>query len=166
MSRPSDPSGLNREPGYFNDVVLTNLFATTSTALQLTQAAHANRIVIVNALVTGTCTVTLPVATGSGDKYTLLNNVVLTQILAIKGASSGDVFSGVAEIVHTTAVATSAESFAATATDYFCRWKGTDGTTGGKQGDVFEATDIGPSKWLVRVKCFTTGTPATPFASA
>lgn len=164
MSKLSE--GIRREPGYFNDVVLTNLFATTTAALQLTQEDHANRTVIVNALVTQTCTITLPKATGSGDVYKILNDVVLTQILAIKGNSSADVFTGVAEMVHTTAVATSAEAFAATATDYFCRWKGTDGTTGGKRGDYFEAVDIGPSKWLVRVRCFTTGAVATPFASA
>ncbi len=166
MSRQSAPSSLPREPGYFNDVIITDAVATTTAAVTLTQADHANRIVLVNALVTQTCTITLPKATGSGDKYTIINNVVLTQIVAIKGNASGDVFSGVADMVHTTAVATSAESFATTATDYFCRWKGTDGTTGGKRGDLFEAIDIGPSLWLVKVRCFTTGAVATPFASA
>jgi hypothetical protein len=165
MSRQSAPSDLPREPGFFNDRVLTNLFATTSVALQLNQADHADRIVIVNALITGTCTVTLPKATGSGDRYTLLNNVVLTQILDIRGKTS-DLFSGMAEMIHSTAVATSAESFLTTATDFICRWRGTDGTTGGKRGDLFEAIDIGPLLWLVRVRCNTTGAVATPFAAS
>lgn len=164
MSRLSE--GLYRDPGYYNDVVLTNLFATTSTALQLTQATHANKIVILNALVTGTCTITLPKATGSGDKYVIWNNVVLTQVVEIKGIASSDLMSGFADMVHSTAVATSAESFLTTATDYICRWRGTDGTTGGKRGDVFEAIDIGPLLWLVKVRCNTTGAVATPFAAS
>lgn len=164
MSRISE--GLRREPGYYGDVVLTNLFATTTVALQLTQEDHANKIVIVNALVTGTCTVKLPKATGSGDRYTLVNNVVLTQILDIRGIASTDLMTGFADMVHSTAVATSAESFLTTATDYICRWRGTDGTTGGKRGDIFEAIDIGPLLWLVKVRCNTTGAVATPFASS
>src|SRR5574341_346201 len=116
MSRVSE--GLRRDTGYFNDVVLTNLFATTSTALQLTQEDHANKIVILNALVTGTCTITLPKSTGSGDVYKIINNVVLTQVVDIKGKASTDLMSGFADMVHSTAVATSAESFLTTATDY------------------------------------------------
>lgn len=164
MSRISE--GLRRDPGYFNDLVLTNLFATTSVALQLTQADHANKIVILNALVTGTCTITLPKATGSGDVYTIRNNVVLTQVVDIKGIASTDLMSGFADMVHSTAVATSAESFLTTATDYICRWRGTDGTTGGKRGDLFEAIDVGPLLWLVRVRSNTTGAVATPFAAS
>lgn len=162
MSRLSE--GLQREPGYFSDRVLTNLVATTTVAVALNPADHADKILVVNALITGTCTITLPPATGSGDRYTILNNVVLTQVLDI--TAPGAVFSGVADMVHTTAVATSAESFATTATDDFCRWRGTDGTTGGKRGDLFEAIDIGPSLWLVKVRCFTTGAVATPFAAS
>jgi hypothetical protein len=165
MSRQSDSTSLPREPGFYNDRVLTNLFATTSVALQLNQADHADRIVIVNALITGACTVTLPKSTGSGDKYTLINNVVLTQILDIRGKAS-DLFTGIAEMNHSTAVATSAESFLTTATDFICRWRGTDGTTGGKRGDIFEAIDIGPLLWLVRVRSNTTGAVATPFAAS
>jgi hypothetical protein len=147
-------------------VVLTNLFATTTAALVLTQEDHANKIIILNALVTQTCSITLPKATGSGDKYTIVNNVVLTQVVDIKGKASTDLMSGFADMVHSTAVATSAEAFLTTATDYICRWRGTDGTTGGKRGDTFEAIDIGPLLWLVRVRCNTTGSVATPFASA
>lgn len=166
MSRQSDPSNLPREPGFFNDRVLTNLFATTTVALVLNQADHADRTIIVNALITGTCTVTLPKATGSGDRYTIVNNVVLTQILDIRGKASTDLMSGIADMIHSTAVATSAESFLTTATDFICRWRGTDGTTGGKRGDIFEAIDIGPLLWLVRVRCNTTGAVATPFAAS
>lgn len=166
MSRQSEPSGLPRDPGYFGDRVLTNLFTTASAAVALNQAAHADRVVILNALVAQTCTITLPKATGTGDKYTIVNNVVLTQVVDIKGIASTDLFTGFADMVHSTAVATSAESFLTTATDFFCRWRGTDGTTGGKRGDVFEATDIGPLLWLVRVRSNTTGAVATPFASA
>jgi hypothetical protein len=162
MSRISE--GLPREPGYFNDRVVTNLFATTTVAVQLTQD-HADKIVVVNALITGTCTVTLPKATGSGDRYVIRNNVVLTQILDIRGKTS-DLFAGMADMIHSTAVATSAESFQTTATDFICRWRGTDGTTGGKRGDVFEAIDIGPLLWLVTVRCNTTGAVATPFAAS
>lgn len=164
MSRQSE--GLNREPGRFDDLVLTGLIATTSTALQLTQETHANKTIVINAVVTGTLTITLPKSTGSGDKYTIVNNAVQTQIVDIRGKASTDLMSGFADMVHSTAVATSAESFLTTATDYIMRWRGTDGTTGGKRGDVFEAIDIGPLLWLVRVRSNTTGAVATPFASS
>jgi len=166
MSRQSDPSGLVRDGGYFADRVVTDVVLTTSTAIKLTPERDADRVFVINALVTGTCTITLPKAIGSGAKYTVVSNVVLTQVVDIKGNTSGDVFSGVAHMVHTTAVATSAESFSTTATDYICRWRGTDGTTGGKRGSTFEAIDIGPSLWLVKVQSFTTGAVATPFASS
>jgi hypothetical protein len=166
MSRQSDPAGLVRDGGYFADRVVTDVVLTTSTAIQLTPERDGDRVFVINALVTGTCTITLPKATGSGTKYTIRNNVVLTQVVAIVGKSSADVFSGTADMIHTTAVATSAESFQTTATDYICRWRGTSGTTGGKRGDVFEAIDIGPSLWLVTVRSFTTGAVATPFASS
>lgn len=166
MSRQSSPANLQREPAFFNDRVLTNLFATTTAALVLNPLDHADRIVILNALVTQTCSITLPKANGSGDRYTIINNVVLTQVVDIKGSASGDLMTGIADMIHSTAVATSAEAFLTTATDYICRWRGTDGTTGGKRGDIFEATDIGPSLWLVRVRSNTTGAVATPFASA
>lgn len=166
MSRVSAPDSLMRETGFFRDVIITDAVLTTTVALQLTQLAHANRIVLLNALVTGTMTFTLPKATGTGDRYRIVNNVVLTQVVDIKGLASGDLFSGAADMVHTTAVATSAEAFYTTATDYFCRWRGTDGTTGGKRGDIFEAIDVGPLLWLVSVRAFTTGAVATPFASS
>lgn len=166
MSRQSEPVGLPREPGYFNDRILTNLFATTTALLTLTQADHADRIIVLNALVTQTCSIVLPKAVGSGDRYTIINNVVLTQVVDIKGKAATDLMSGFVDMIHSTAVATSAEAFLTTATDYICRWRGTDGTTGGKRGDLFEAIDIGPLLWLVRARSNTTGAVATPFASA
>jgi hypothetical protein len=166
MSRNSSPSSLPRETGDYADVALRTLFATTTAALQLTQADHANRIVVLNALVAQTCSITLPKATGTGDRYTIINNVVLTQVVDIKGIASTDLMSGFAAMIHSTAVATSAESFLTTATDYICRWRGTDGTTGGKRGDMFTAIDVGPLLWLVRVECNTAGAVATPFASS
>lgn len=138
---------------------------STEANISLTEQEHAGRIVVLNLASTDGQTITLPKARGSGHKYTIINNVAQTQSILITASTSADVMSGVAILQPSTAVATSAIiSSLATATDYRMTWKGTDGTTGGTKGDMFEAWDIGANLWLVRVLCRTTGAAATPFS--
>ena len=53
--------------------------STTATALSLTVASHADRVVLVNTNSTGACTLSLPAASGSGAKFTVINNIAQTQ---------------------------------------------------------------------------------------
>ena len=158
MSRLS--SGLANEAATLADRVVVR---ATEANVTLTPEEHANRLVVLNLASTDGQTLALPKTTGSGDVYTIRNNVVQTQTITI-AALGADVFSGTAHMVHTTAVATSAEAFQTTASSDKLTWLGTDGTTGGKRGDEFEAVDIAAGTWLVRAKCFTTGAVATPFS--
>jgi len=161
MSRQSSPAGLANEAATLGERLIV---VATEAAISLTPEDHAGRIVVLNLASTDGQVLTLPKSTGSGDKYTVLNNVVQTQTIEIE-ALGADVITGSADMVHTTAVATSAEAFQTTATSDKLQWLGTDGTTGGKRGDRFEAWDIAAGTWLVKVTCFTTGAVATPFSA-
>ncbi len=161
MSRQSSKAGLQNEGA----AALAEVAVVRSTEadVKLTPQDHAGRVLVLNLASTNGQTITLPKSTGSGDKYEVRNNVAQTQTITI-AALGTDVFAGVARMVHTTAVATSAESFLTTASSDKMQWLGTDGTTGGKRGDSFEAIDIAAGTWLVKVECFTTGAVATPFS--
>lgn len=161
MSRQSSKESLGREGAA--DLADVAVVRATEANIVLTPQAHADRTVVLNLASTDGQTVTLPKATGSGDTYRIRNNVVQTQVITI-AALGTDVFSGTARMVHTTAVATSAEAFQTTASSDKCVWDGTDGTSGGKRGDEFEAVDIAAGTWLVKVVCFTTGSVDTPFS--
>ena len=156
MSRQSE--------GVFQDGAA--VIIATEANFKLTEQEHAGRIVVLSLASTDGQTITLPKARGSGAKYTVINNVEQTQSILVTAATTADVFAGsIAVMQPSTAVATTyILSFTATASDYRMTWKGTDGTTGGKIGDMFEAWDIGATKWLVRVLCRTTGNAATPFS--
>lgn len=159
MSRQS--AGLANEASTLAERVVV---IGTEANIALTPEDHANRIVVLNLASTDGQVLSLPKATGSGDKYHVINNVVQTQTIEIEALGT-DVFTGSAEMVHTTAVATSAEAFFTSASSDKMQWLGTDGTTGGERGDQFEAWDIAAGTWLVKVVCFTTGAVATPFSA-
>lgn len=141
---------------------------TTAGTLDLGATPDVNDIVVVlNAAFTAAAGVTLPAAVGSGRRVRVLNAAVQTQVITIAVRSAADIMAGVAASEVSSAVATAAMlSFLATATDDTMKWHGTDGTTGGKGGDTFDAIDVANGKWFVQVRSFTTGTSATPFSTA
>lgn len=133
--------------------------AAASTALSLTQTAHAERIVVVPIITGAGLTITLPAATGTGDRYTVVNNGVQTVSLTVT-ALAGDIMYGKAVGHHLTAGAS--DLFYPTAADIKYTFNVT--TTGGDGGDVFEAIDIATDQWLVDVVFTGSGTLATGFA--
>lgn len=141
--------------------ISARIVTTTATALSLTVTQHAERIVLVNSNSTVANTFTLPVATGSGAKFTIINNIAQTQgsvVVAANGTT--DVVKGVAYIGDTTAE--TAGAFVTSATSDKISLNRT--TTGGLGGDSFELIDGLANVWTVR--CFLTGsgTLATPFS--
>lgn len=136
---------------------------TTATALSLTVTQHADRLVLINTNSTVANTFTLPVATGSGAKMTLINNIAQTQgsiVIAANGTT--DTLKGVAFIAGSTVA--DAEAFVTSATSDKVTWNRT--TTGGiGPGDSFEAFDTAANVWSVRVFAVGSGTLATPFAA-
>jgi ABC-type enterochelin transport system substrate-binding protein len=138
------------------------IVTTTATILALTITQHAERVVIVNTNSTVANTLTLPVATGSGAKFEVRNGIAQTQgSIVIAANGTLDTFKGFALGFDSTAVATHASFFVATATDDKVTWSRT--TTGGVGQDVFEAIDEAANVWRVKVINNCSGAPATPF---
>lgn len=135
--------------------------ATAATATSFTPEAHANRIYVQNAVtVTGARTFTLPAATGSGNKYTYVNNAVQTQSIVI-AALGADVMSGTAYVFSETTTNTDVFHTSATSDKYTFNVT----TTGGLRGDRLEAVDIAAGTWLVKVLANGSGILATGFAA-
>jgi hypothetical protein len=137
------------------------ILKTTTAALSLTEAAHANRIVVLNAVFTAAQTITLPAATGTGNVYTVYNNAVQTVSGVTITALTGDLMTGSVAYVHSATVGAD-DVFVADSNDILYLFNVT--TMGGLSGDRFEAIDIDTDKWMVTVIANGSGTLATGFA--
>ena len=134
--------------------------ATTATSLTITAAAHANRTVVINS--TAPIAITLPQATGTGNKYRFFVGVAATGTAStIKVANATDVMAGYAYAVTTTS--DNAEAFKTSATSDTVSLNGT--TLGGVVGDVVEITDVKTGVFSVMAFTAPTGTEATPFSA-
>ena len=135
---------------------------TTATALSLTATEHAERIVLVNTNSTVANTITLPTATGSGLKYTIINNIAQTQgsvVVAANGTTQ--TLKGLAIGGHATTT-TGGGAFLTSATSDKITFNRT--TTGGLGQDVVEAWDLAENVFTVRVIFNGNGALATPFS--
>lgn len=135
---------------------------TTATSLSLTVTQHGDRVVLVNTNSTVANTFTLPVATGSGVKFTVINGIAQTQgsvVVAANGTT--DTLKGVALMVNTT-VTNNAQAFLTSASSDKVSFNRT--TTGGAGYDIVECWDVVANQWQVQVRGFTAGTTATPFS--
>jgi len=133
--------------------------AASATALALTETLHAERIVLVPIITSAGLTITLPAATGTGNRYSVYNNGVQTLSLTIT-ALAGDILYGKAVGHHLTAGAS--DLFYPTAADIKYTFNIT--TTGGDGGDRLEAIDIATDAWLVDISFTGSGTLASGFA--
>ena len=106
---------------------------------------------------------TLPAATGTGDKYTIILGATITGASTIKVASAADTFVGTAVLFQDGGDAVVA--FAAAATDDTVDLLGTANSTGGMIGAVYEFWDAATAKWAVRIVSDAGGTEATPFSA-
>jgi len=132
-----------------------------ATALALTQATHADRIVVVPVITSAGLTITLPAATGTGDKYTVFNNGVQTVSLTIT-ALAGDLLYGKA-IGFSQTVAASGDVFVPDGSDDV-KWTYNVTTTGGDGGDIATFIDIATDAWLVDIVYHGSGTMDQGFA--
>ena len=133
---------------------------TAGTSLALTQALHANRVVYVTDVAAA---YTLPAATGTGDKYTIVLGATITGASTIKVASAADTFVGTAVLFQD--AADTVVGFVAAATDDTVDLLGTGNSTGGIIGAVYEFWDVAAAKWAVRIVSDAGGTEATPFSA-
>lgn len=138
--------------------------ATTATALSLTVTEHADRVLLVNTNSTVANTFTLPLATGSGNKYTIRNNIAQTQgtvVIAANGTTN--VLDGRVIAVDTTAVSDDVMSWATSATSDKISLDLT--TTGGLRYDTINALDVSTGVYLVDGITYGSGDLATPFSA-
>lgn len=134
--------------------------ATTATSLTITAAAHAGRTVRIDSA--APVTITLPQATGTGNKYRFVVGVAATGTAStIKVANATDVMRGYSFCVTTTS--DNAEGFKTSATSDTISMNGT--TLGGVVGDMYEIEDLLTGVFSVRCFCAPTGTEATPFSA-
>lgn len=133
-----------------------------ATSLTLTAALHGERIVTLSH--TGAAsTVTLPAATGSGNRYLFIVAAVNTNNHKIQVANATDVFEGLAYIAQDGGDAMVA--FESAATSDTITLNGT--TTGGAAiGDRIEIIDYASGKFHILAHLTGTGTEATPFSAA
>lgn len=157
MSRQSSPAGLQNEAATLSERVVT----LTAGNQSLTPQDHADRLLVINSELTNAAqTKTLPKSTGSGDKYTIVNNKVLTQSLVV-AALGADVLSGTAFLLSETT--TNTDVFQTTATSDKYTFDVT--TTGGLRGDRVQLVDFAAGTWLVYIEGNGSGTLATGFAA-
>jgi len=153
---------------YFNDgtnfvpVNKTPLVSLTASAT-LTPEAHSNRTVVVNA--EAGLAITMPAASGSGNKYRIVVGTLLTSNTITVTAPSGSILKGIAFVqdIGDSAAAT-LDAYAAGSSDEIFTLTATAG--GGKVGDEIMLEDIASGVYAVRA--IVTGLPdtATPWGSA
>lgn len=132
------------------------------TALTLTQDVHQDKIITMSHTAAAS-TVTLPAATGTGDKFTFIVGAVNTNNHVIQVANSTDVMEGMALIAQDSA--NSIVAFESASTSDTITLNGT--TTGGAAiGDRVEVIDMASGKYHVLAHLTGTGTEATPFSAA
>lgn len=133
---------------------------TTATSLTITAAAHAGRTVTVSS--TAPLAVTLPQATGTGNKYKFVMQAVATATgHTIKVANATDVMEGVSWCLTTASA--NVVGYGTSATSDTITLNGT--TLGGVVGDIIEIEDVKTGFFSVKLFASPTGTTATPFSA-
>lgn len=130
------------------------------TASRTLTRSDAGTVCLINAA--AGLTITLPPATGLGDRYTLFVGTTVTSNSVVIQVTGNDIMSGLAlSAADTDATVNGWETAATSDTITF---NGT--TTGGIKGDQVELIDVAADTWAVCVVSSSSGTEATPFSAA
>lgn len=133
-----------------------------SANVTLNRATHANGPLLKFAVAAG-ATVTLPAASGSGDRYRfLVETTVTSNNDIIQVANATDVMTGVVISANDTDASTSGWETASTSDTITLNGS----TKGGIKGDYIELEDAASGLWRVLGHTSSTGTEATPFSAA
>ena len=138
----------------------------SAASASVTERDHAGKTVFLS--IAGAQTLTLPNATGTGNKYRFVCGVTATGDKVFQVGRSADYMNGVAlvandtdgsaslfETPNTGTLATEADTITLNGT-----------TTGGYVGACVELEDVAANRWWVRVTGAASGTEATPFSAA
>lgn len=135
------------------------------TPISLTASAtlgptHANTVLMLNAA--AGMTLTLPAATGSGYRYTMVVGTTVTSNSVVIQVTGNDTMTGVAMSAADGGNTVNGWETAADSDTITL-----DGsTTGGIKGDRIELIDCAADLWSVVINSSSTGTEATPFSAA
>ena len=132
----------------------------TSSTVALTRQTHSGRLVVLN-LAAGIA-VTLPAATGSGDRFTIVVGTTFTGAATIKVVGN-DIMVGNAWLGQNGA--DTVVQFVTAADSDTIDLLGTGNSTGGIAGQIVELYDMAADTWLVRLMGDAAGTEATPFSA-
>ena len=146
-----------------NQLDASRRIVTLIAATTLTAPLHAGRTILLSLL--AGFTVTLPPATGNGDRYHFKVGIVLTSgNYIVQVASSSDTMAGPISMVDTD-TNDNMEGFAASGTSDTITMNAT--TTGGLTiGDWIELVDVAANLWHVSGQLTGSGDLATPFSAA
>lgn len=134
----------------------------TGSAITLTAAAHAGKTLVVDDATAQT--LTLPAATGTGNRYNFILGATKTGSQIVKVANGTDAFNGFSQAISDDGTGGPVKGFIASAgSDDTITLNGT--TTGGYVGDEISVQDIGAGVFHVKVEGKATGTEATPFSA-
>lgn len=143
--------------------ISARIVTTTATVLALTVTEHGDRIVLINTNSTVANTFTLPLATGTGAKFTLINNIAQTQgsiVVAANGTTQ--TLKGMALMANSSTTVNAIFALTSATSDKITFNRTTTGGAG--PGDMVEAWDTATSVFTVRVSAASVGAAATPFS--
>lgn len=133
----------------------------TASTLEVTAALHAQRTVTLNRA--GGIAVTLPAATGSGNRYKFIVGTTFTSSGTIKVVGD-DIMVGHAILAQDSAD-TVVQFGTAADSDTITFYTAASNTTGGIKGAVVDLIDMAADTWHVVYISEAGGTEATPFSA-
>jgi len=148
-----DQAGLLR---YGGERHVSGGVVTVTASVTLTAAAHAGRILVGNAA--AGMTVTMPLATGTGDVYTIFVGTTISSNSFIITKARSDVFNGAVALSTDIAGVT----ILANAADDTITMSGS--TTGGVVGSWVRLTDVASAVWMLEGALCSTGNEADPMS--
>lgn len=149
---------------YILDAMRSNMGSvvnTTATSLAVTAALHAGKVVTISSA--APIAVTLPQATGTGNRYRFVMQVAATGTSStIKVANATDVMQGL--VLALTTSSANVIGYGTSATSDTISLNGT--TTGGVAGAQYEIVDVKTGFFQVIGYDSPTGSTATPFSAS
>ena len=132
--------------------------------LTVTAATHGERLIVLDTAFSTTCTLTLPAALGTGNRYTIIDAATQTNSVIVDLATATDYLTGAVQIFNAANSAADEQWFTATATSDKMTMNAT--TSGGaERGSRLEFVDLKTGYYLVSGVLFASGNQATPFSA-
>lgn len=125
------------------------------------EGGHSRRPLVLN--IASGCTVTLPTATGSGNKFEFyINTTVTSNAYVIKVGSAAESITGIAWLAQDSAQTAAVFEDYGGSSDTITM---NGSTTGGFKGGIVTVVDVAANSFVAEVKSAATGIEVTPFSA-